>query len=173
MVNREIEPCTLVLFGASGDLTQRMVMPAIFRLARRGVLSPEFRLIGFARTPLTDDEFGTRMRDAVLREPREGDEQAWPAFAARLSYLAAQYDGDDLRGYAELAQRFEQLDSAAGAGARRLFYLSTPAELFAPIMQHLSDAKLAGHAHHPAAGGWSRRIAAVDQVQVEAAVFVG
>ena len=154
--DRAIEPCTLVLFGASGDLTQRMVMPAIFRLARRGVLSPEFRLIGYARTQMTDEEFRARMREAVMREPREGDEKAWAEFAARLSYLPAQYDGDDLQGYAELARRFEQLDCGTGMGARRLFYLATPPALFAPIMKHLADAKLAGHSHHSATGGWAR-----------------
>ena len=88
------EPCTLVLFGASGDLTQRMVMPAIFRLARRGLLSPEFRLIGYARSKMTDDEFRERMRKAVMREAGAGDEQAWPEFAAHLSYVSAEYDGD-------------------------------------------------------------------------------
>jgi glucose-6-phosphate 1-dehydrogenase len=150
------EPCTLVLFGASGDLTQRMVMPAIFRLARRGLLSPEFRLIGYARTQMTDDEFRARMRQAVMREPREGDEKAWTEFAARLSYVPAQYDGDDLQGYAELAHKFEQLDRGKGVGARRLFYLATPPELFTPIMKHLADAKLAGHTHHTATGSWAR-----------------
>jgi glucose-6-phosphate 1-dehydrogenase len=154
--DRVNEPCTLVLFGASGDLVQRMVMPSIFRLARRGVLPPEFRLIGYARTQMTDDEFRARMRTAVMREPKEGDEQAWADFAACLSYLPAQYDGDDLQGYAELAHRFEQLDRGTGVGARRLFYLATPPELFAPIMKHLSEAKLAGHAHHSTGGGWAR-----------------
>lgn len=156
--DRVAEPFTLVLFGASGDLTQRMVMPAIFRLARRGLLSPEFRLIGYARSKMTDDEFRARMRKALMREPGVGDQQAWPEFAARLSYLAAEYDGDDLQGYAELARRFEQLDRGTGAGARRLFYLATPPALFAPIMKHLSDAKLAGQAHQPAVGGWARII---------------
>ena len=102
------EPCTLVLFGASGDLTQRMVMPAIFRLVRRGLLSPMCRVIGYARNKMTDDEFRERMRQAVLREAEAGDEGAWTTFAARLSYISAEYDGDDLQGYAQLARRFEQ-----------------------------------------------------------------
>ena len=55
-----MEPCMLVFFGASGDLTQRMIMPAIFRLARRGLLSSEFRLIGYARSEMADDECRTR-----------------------------------------------------------------------------------------------------------------
>jgi len=154
--DRAIEPCTFVLFGASGDLTQRMVMPAIFRLSRRGLLSPEFRLIGYARTKLTDDEFRGLMRKAVMREPAAGDEAAWSDFAARLSYIAAEYDSGDLQGYAELARRFERLDRGTGAGARRLFYLATPPALFAPIMKHLTDAKLAGLAYQPAGGGWAR-----------------
>ena len=61
-----------------------------------------------------------------------------------------------MQGYAELARRFEQLDRGTGAGARRLFYLATPPALFAPIMKHLSDAKLAGLAYQPDAGGWAR-----------------
>ena len=60
-----VEPCTLVLFGASGDLTQQMVMPAIARLMRRGLLSPACRVIGYARSPMTDDGFRARMRTAV------------------------------------------------------------------------------------------------------------
>ena len=87
-----MESCTIVLFGASGDLTRRMVMPAIFRLSRRGLLSPDFRLIGYARTKLTDDEFRSRMRQAVMREPADGDDGACPDFAARLSYIVAEYD---------------------------------------------------------------------------------
>jgi glucose-6-phosphate 1-dehydrogenase len=135
-----------------------MVMPAIFRLARRGLLSPEFHLIGYARSKMTDDEFRARMRKAVIREAGAADEQAWTDFAARLSYLPAEYDGDDLQGYAELARRFEMLDGGTGAGVRRLFYLATPPALFAPIVKHLGGAKLAGQAHQPAAGGWARVI---------------
>jgi len=151
-----VDSCTIVLFGASGDLTQRMVVPAIFRLARRDLLSPELRLIGYARTRMTDDEFRARMRKAVMREAKDGDEAAWTDFAARMSYIAAEYDGDNLEGYAELARRFEQLDRGTGAAARRLFYLATPPALFAPIMTHLSNAKLAGSAYEPPAGGWAR-----------------
>jgi len=153
-VDRVMDPCTLVLFGASGDLTQRMIMPAIFRLARRGLLSPEFRLIGYARSEMTDDEFRARMRKAVMRDATAGDEAAWTEFVACLSYIQAEYDGDDLQGYAELERRFERLDR--GAGARRLFYLATPPELFAPIMKHLGDAKLAGLAYQRNDEGWAR-----------------
>jgi glucose-6-phosphate 1-dehydrogenase len=153
-----VDPCTLILFGASGDLTQRMVMPAIAGLMRRGLLSPECRVIGYARTPMTDDEFRARMRTAVLRErePGAGDEAAWTAFAGRMSYVAAEYDGDDVEGYAELTRRLASFDG--GAGARRLFYLATPPSLFAPIMRHLTEAGLAGHAYQAAEGAWARLV---------------
>ena len=151
-----VEPCTIVIFGASGDLTKRMVMPAIFRLARRGLLSPEFRLIGYARTKLTDDEFRALMRTAVQRDPQEGDEAAWSDFASRLSYITAEYDDDTHEGYAELARRFASLDGGTGVGARRLFYLATPPSAFAPIMKHLSDAKLAGTDRQSPEAGWAR-----------------
>lgn len=151
-----MDPCTIVLFGASGDLTQRMVMPAIYRLARNGLLPPECRVIGFARTEMTDDAFRARMRTAAMRDPASGDEAAWREFAARLFYIVADYDGGESPGYAELARRLEEFDRGAGAGARRLFYLATPPAQFGPIMRHLSDAKLAGRAYQPAAGGWAR-----------------
>jgi glucose-6-phosphate 1-dehydrogenase len=131
-------------------------MPAIFRLVRRGLISPEFRLIGFARKGMTDDEFRAKMRESVLRAPAADDEAAWPDFAARLSYITSEFDGDNLQGYAELARRFEQLDRGTGAGAGRLFYLATPPASFAPILKHLSDAKLAGRAYQPIAEGWAR-----------------
>ncbi len=155
---RVAEPFTMVLFGASGDLTQRMVMPAIFHLAQRGLLSPNFRLIGYARTRMTDDEFRALMRKSVMREDEAGKKTAWTDFAACLSYITAEYDGDDLQGYAQLESKFKQLDRGTGAGARRLFYLATPPALFAPIMKHLSDAKLAGQAYHPPKGGWARLV---------------
>jgi len=153
---RVAEPVTMVLFGASGDLTQRMIMPAIFHLAQRGLLSPKFRLIGYARTRMSDDEFRALMQKAVMRGAEAGSKAAWADFAARLSYIPAEYDGDDLQGYEQLAHKFKQLGHGTGSGARRLFYLSTPPALFAPIIKHLSDAKLAGHAYQPAKGGWAR-----------------
>jgi len=153
-----IEPCTLVLFGASGDLTQRMIMPAIFRLAQRGLLSPQFRLIGYARTKMTDNEFSEQMRAAASPDFNAADELAWPAFAAHLSYISAEYDGDDLNGYTELAGRLEQADRETEVGRRRLFYLATPPVLFAPIMNNLNEKGLAGNSYQPTTSGWARII---------------
>jgi len=84
---------------------------------RRGLISPEFRLIGFARKAMTDDEFRARMRKTVPRNAGPGDDAAWPDFAGRLSYITSEFDGDNLHGYAELTRRVEQLDRGTGAGA--------------------------------------------------------
>lgn len=153
-----MDPCTLVLFGASGDLTQRMVMPAIFRLLRRGLLSPLCRVIGYSRTPLTDEEFRARMQTAVLREAGASDEAFWTEFAPHVSYITGEYAGDDGRGYTELARRLAAFDRGDGTGARRLFYLATPPAVFAPIMTRLAEARLAGHAYRPDSGGWARLV---------------
>jgi glucose-6-phosphate 1-dehydrogenase len=91
-----------------------------------------------------------------MREPRSGDEAAWPEFAARLSYIVAEYDDEKLDGYAELARRLEQRAGGTNSGSRRLFYLATPPAQFAPIMKHLGDATLAGAAYKPIEGGWAR-----------------
>src|SRR3954466_16215247 len=91
-------PCSMVLMGASGDLSRRMVVPALFRLSRRGILPPGFRLIGSARDKWTEEEFRERMREGVLANAHPGDEEAWPAFAAEMTYVPPDVNGDDARG---------------------------------------------------------------------------
>jgi len=74
-----------------------MIMPAIFLLVRRGPISPTFRLIGFARAAMTDDEFRAKMRESVRREAAARDEAAWLDFAARLSYITSEFDATTCR----------------------------------------------------------------------------
>jgi glucose-6-phosphate 1-dehydrogenase len=147
-----------VLFGASGDLAQRMVVPAIFRLMRRGLLHANFHLIGYARTVMTNDEFRERMREAVMRHAKPGDEEAWPAFAAKLFYLPGEYSESDASGYVWLADVLARCDREVSASGRRLFYLATPPSAFAPILERLSKLGLAGRGYHPPEGGWARVI---------------
>jgi glucose-6-phosphate 1-dehydrogenase len=157
-INYAVEPCVIVLFGASGDLAQRMVVPAIFRLMRRRLLHPDTQIIGYARTEMTNDEFRSRMRMAVLEHARPGDEDAWPQFASRLIYLPAEYSGDDTTGYAWLKEILERCDREVRTGGRRLFYLATPPTEFAPILERLSETGLAGRGYVPPPGGWARVI---------------
>ena len=119
-------PCSMVLMGASGDLARRMVVPALFRLSRRGILPPGFRLIGYARDRWDDAQFREVMREAVSKDSRPGDAEAWPAFAAGMSYVPPEVNGDDEKGYAWIGEQLARNDAEAGTGGRHLFYLAVP-----------------------------------------------
>src|SRR5215471_10253374 len=95
-VQRTAEPCSVVLFGASGDLARRKLVPSLFSLWQKNLLPPGFSVIGNARTKMTDDAFRGVMRDAIREfAPEELNESAWQSFAQGLFYVAgaAQDDG--------------------------------------------------------------------------------
>ena len=148
---RRSDPCTLVVFGASGDLTQRLLMPAIYHLAAAGLLPDGFAVIGLARSPMSDAQFRAHIGDAL--EKFAGVKLAaatrnW--VLERLSYLAADF-GDP--------KTFEQLGAAlarrrrAGHG-NALFYLATPPSVFAPLAESLGRAGFA----QPEGDAWSRLV---------------
>jgi glucose-6-phosphate 1-dehydrogenase len=157
---REIEtlptaPCALVLFGATGDLTRRKIVPALFSLHQQNLLPDEFVVIAFARRDKDDAAFREELREAVQifapRLPAQGSD--WDAFAARIFYLRSTLD--DLEGYRRLATRLNELDTAYHLGGNRLFYLATPPDNFDEIILNLGRAGL----NRPGrAEGWSRII---------------
>jgi glucose-6-phosphate 1-dehydrogenase len=150
------EPFSLVIFGASGDLTRRKLMPAIYGLFIDGLLPQGFSVVGFARTEKTDDAFRAEMREAVAGSPRGQplDESRWAAFAAGLHYHAGDYG--DASAYSALSARLEQLSAAAGRPGNYLFYLAAPPSVFEPIVRGLKDADLTGT--HSSGRPWSRLI---------------
>jgi glucose-6-phosphate 1-dehydrogenase len=149
------DPFTLVIFGASGDLTRRKLMPAIFGLFSDGLLPPDFAVLGFARTAMTDEAFRAELRDAVARSPRGRpmDETMWSAFASRLFYLKGSYDEAD--DYRALASRLEAM-TPPGRPGNYLFYLAAPPSVFPSIVRGLKDADLTGT--HSSGRPWSRLI---------------
>ena len=149
------EPFTLVIFGASGDLARRKLLPAIYGLWVDGLLPPGFSVLGFARTPKTDDEFRAEMREAILQTPRGQplDESAWSAFASRLYYLAGDYG--DAAAYSALADRATALAAAGKRPRHCLFYLATPPSVFVQVVRGL---KGAGLAVSGGGGAWSRLV---------------
>ncbi|MFA4943849.1 MAG: glucose-6-phosphate dehydrogenase [Lentisphaeria bacterium] len=142
------EPCGLVIFGASGDLTRRKLLPAVFHLHRRGLLPERFFLLGFARSAKTDAAF----REEFVRALPAGEAAAARAFAGRLFYQAGTYD--DQAACRALADRLAALDQAAGTDGNLLFYLATPPELVAPIVGNLAPAGLLREV--AGGGGWRR-----------------
>jgi glucose-6-phosphate 1-dehydrogenase len=138
-------PAAIVIFGATGDLTQRKLLPALYSLATQQLLAPETAIVGVARSDLSHDDFRGRMREAVETHGRvDLDPDIWEGFARRLSYVAAPFDQPD--GYARLRTHLEGLDAEFGTHGNRLFYLATAPEFFPVIAENLGGAGLADEA---------------------------
>ena len=152
-LERTAPPAILVLFGASGDLTRRKLIPALWSLVQAGQLPRGLVVVGVARRPMDDDAFRAAMRAGVEAHARVRpvDEAAWAAFASRLAYHAA--DFGDPEGYRKLAARLEALDAAHGTGGNRVYYLATPPDRFPVIAAGLGRA---GLAHDDGATGFRR-----------------
>ena len=143
-------PCAMVIFGASGDLTKRKLIPALFNLRRSGLLSDNFAVLGIARQPLSDEELRQRVDDdiAACDEPEDPDCQSW--LLQRVHYLAG--DVTDRAIYDQIAARLAELDEKYGTQGNHLYYLATAPTLFATVVQHLGAAGLAGESE----GRWRR-----------------
>ncbi len=136
------EPCAIVIFGATGDLTQRKLLPAIYNLMREGMLAEGTVIIGFARRPKTDEEFRKEMLDGINKFSRNkpADPEVWAKVAQNLYYHQSTFE--DATGYEKLGQRLAELDKKNNLGGRRLYYLSTSPTEFAPIIDNLGNAGL-------------------------------
>lgn len=144
------DSCLLVIFGASGDLTRRKLIPALYDLACVGCMNPKFEVLGVGRTRMSNQDFRKRMAEGALDSGglRDFDGERWTEFEKRLSYLVG--DAGDKDFYPRLAARLEEM-RAAGSSANHLFYVSTPASVAAPIIEGLGSA---GLNHNEK--GWSR-----------------
>ncbi|HXX23814.1 MAG TPA: glucose-6-phosphate dehydrogenase [Terriglobia bacterium] len=137
------DPCAMVIFGASGDLTQRKLIPALFYLARERMLPAGFSVIGCARTPATDDSFRREMGQAIkkyLKLTAESDEFV-ESFGKGIYYIAD--DFSDPAAYEQLRTLLDLLDRERGISGNRLFYLATPPSFFPVIVKHLGAVGLA------------------------------
>src|SRR4051794_9205061 len=134
--DRRSPPCALVIFGASGDLTARKLLPAVEQLAGYGALPAEVGLVGVARTPMSDEEFRAYCRQ---RAPGEGNAR-WAALTAGARYVAGDYD--DPATYARLAEVLGACDRDPGTAGNRVYYFATPPRLFGPIATSLGKAGL-------------------------------
>ncbi|MEJ7615901.1 MAG: glucose-6-phosphate dehydrogenase [Pyrinomonadaceae bacterium] len=146
------DSCVVVIFGASGDLSKRKLMPALFNLACEGCTGRRFEVLGVGRTPLTDEEFRSQMREAVskAKDTRDFNEAQWQDLEPRLSYMIG--DPNDNNIQEELAERLGQM-AAGGSSPNRLFYLSVPPSVTQTVIEGLGSAGLAAQEN-----GWSRII---------------
>lgn len=132
------ESCILVIFGATGDLTARKLIPALYNLAREGQLPGHFACVGFARRPKTNDEFRDEMLKAVNQFSRSkpADPQLWKTFREKLYYVKSDFDEDP--GYEELNKLLLKLDSQLGTKGNRVYYLSIQPSYFTTVVEKLS-----------------------------------
>ncbi len=149
------DPCTIVIFGASGDLSRRKLVPALYGLAAQNCLARRFAIIGFARTPMTDDAFQQAAVDSVKKFADSGTvrEQECTDFSKALAYVAGEYHHPEA--FEKLKQRLEDLDKAHKLNGNRLFYLATPPDVYPLIIEQLQKA---GLAKHPNGKSWVRII---------------
>jgi glucose-6-phosphate 1-dehydrogenase len=144
------ESCVLVIFGASGDLTHRKLIPALYDLACMGCVHPQFEVLGVSRTRMSSEEFRVRMHGAAAasKEARDFTEEHWSDFEKRLFYMVG--DPNDRDFYPRLGAQLEEM-RRAGSSGNHLFYVSTPASVAHPIIDGLGAAGLNHNPH-----SWSR-----------------
>ncbi len=132
-------PNIMVIFGATGDLTARKLMPALYNLCLDKQLPPQFACVGFARRDKTDDDFRKEMHEAASKYSRNKplDEKVWSDFGQRIFYHISDFDQDD--GYISLKKRLEELDAKLGTQGNRVFYLSTQPSFFPIIVEKLHE----------------------------------
>ena len=133
---RRAPPCILVVFGASGDLTSRKLMPALAEMAVNRQLPSAFAVIGVARTEMTDDDFRSRMQEAGGQ-----DNEAWSSLVAGFRYVAGDYADPDT--FDRLREVVEEVDKERGTGGNRVYYLATVPQVFAPVAKELGDHDMA------------------------------
>src|SRR3989442_11905042 len=147
------EPFSVVIFGPSGDLTHRKLMPALWSLYAARTLPEPFAIIGTARSEMSDEASRTRARESVTRFARLKipSQHVWDRFAGSVYYVPGTPTGPEL--YGRLKQRLEQIETARGGPRNRLFYCATPPSLYDDIVANLGAAGLAR-----VEGGWTRII---------------
>ena len=150
------ESCVMVIFGASGDLTKRKLVPALWSLFQGRVLPEPFAVIGVARSEMSNEEFRARMREAITDFARVQPpaQKVWDRFASCLFY----YTGDpaDPGLYPGLGEYIRRVEQERGTPGNRLFYLSTPPSIYAPVVTRLGEAGFNRPPDTP--GGWTRII---------------
>jgi len=139
-----VHPATLVIFGATGDLTMRKLGPALYNLAHEGALPERFNLIGVSRRDLGDEGFRDSLRESIERYSRRSpDARVLDALLARVRYVPGAFD--DAGGYQRLGKALEEFDQEAGLPVNRIFYLSTAPGFFPVIVDALGAAGLNRH----------------------------
>jgi glucose-6-phosphate 1-dehydrogenase len=135
------DPCVMVIFGAAGDLTGRMLIPALHNLARANLLPKEFAVLGVARAQMSNEDFRKSVREDVTKYCGDCiDDEHWEEFAGRFFYFAGDFNNDQL--YPQLKDRLAQLDKEHSTHQNFFFYLATAPNFFGAIVEKLAAAEM-------------------------------
>ena len=146
-------PCTVVIFGATGDLTHRKLMPALYNLAADGELPPAVTIVGFARREKNDDDFRRELEESTRKFSRQTvRDEIWKSFAQSIFYHQSEFE--DEAGYKSLSARLDKIDKERGTRGNRLFYFAAAPNQFEPILKNLKTAGL----NEAREGSWARVI---------------
>jgi glucose-6-phosphate 1-dehydrogenase len=144
-------PCSMVIFGVTGDLSKRKLMPAVYDLANRGLLPPSFALVGFARKEYADQDFAKEVKEAVKQHARtEFREDVWTQLSKGIRYVTGDFLDDEA--FDILATTLTDLDRVRGTGGNHAFYLSIPPRFFSVVVQQLKRCGLSASE----GGAWRR-----------------
>src|SRR6266702_2590807 len=147
------QPCIIVIFGATGDLTHRKLIPALYNLAADGDLPPAVAIVGFARREKSDEEFRRELEEATRKFSRQTvRDEIWKTFAQSIFYHQSEFE--DEAGYKSLSQRLDKIDKQRGTRGNRLFYFAAAPDQFEPILKNLKAAGL----NKTCEGSWARVI---------------
>ncbi len=149
----DLDPAVVVIFGASGDLTERNLIPALFSLACDGLIPPSVQVLGIARSEISRSDFHQKIYEGLFQYGRLKPKirKHWEPFAENLDYFAGAYDGDDT--YQRLKDRLDYFDQECGTRGNRLFYFAVPPKIYPQIVERLGRTGL-----NRGTPGWTRII---------------
>ena len=146
------EPCALVVFGITGDLARKKLLPAVYDVANRGLLPTNFALLGFARRDWGDSDFADLAREAARNAARTPwREEVWDQLASSVRFIQGSFDDDNA--FDELADTLNDLEGSHGIGGNAAFYLSIPPAMFPVVLKQLERT---GMSDNEKSGGWRR-----------------
>jgi glucose-6-phosphate 1-dehydrogenase len=137
-IGKQGDPCVMAIFGAAGDLTARKLIPALYNLARAGLLSREFAVVGVARAKMSEEDFRKKVHDAVKEYCSDCiEDDLWEWFVRRFYYIAGDFNDDNL--YTQLKDTLARVDKDHSTHQNFFFYLATAPNYFGPIVEKLAS----------------------------------
>lgn len=144
-ISQSAEPCVIVIFGAAGDLTKRLLIPALYNLAQSQLLSKEFAIVGVAHTAMSQEDFRSKLTQEIHEFATVPvDDQLWQRIEQRLYYLSGEFQDANI--YSQLQNLLTQVDQECGTQGNYLFYLATAASFFQDIIEQIGSSGLAREA---------------------------